>query len=196
MGFSRQEYWSGLHFLLQGLLPTQRLNPHLLHWQVDSLPLSPAFCYHLLIIQIFRTKQSSLFLHFPGDGWEDSTCRMSSLLPGTSLQWMRSSFTGEVLPRCKFQPHPRQKVNVSLPLLPHLVKWDQTIVSPLSGHPEGETGWHICKTLRLLTGTSEHCGRPSLFSLHMSCWFYFPQCSDSLGAWAFTWKMGILTYLP
>ena len=30
MGFSRQEYWSGLHFLLQGIFPTQGLNPCLL----------------------------------------------------------------------------------------------------------------------------------------------------------------------
>ena len=29
----------GCHFLLQGIFPTQGLNPHLLHWQVDSLPL-------------------------------------------------------------------------------------------------------------------------------------------------------------
>ena len=28
------------HFLLREILPTQRLNPHLLHWQVGSLPLS------------------------------------------------------------------------------------------------------------------------------------------------------------
>ena len=26
-------------FLLQGIFPTQGLNPHLLHWQADSLPL-------------------------------------------------------------------------------------------------------------------------------------------------------------
>ena len=26
MEFSRQEYWSGLHFLLQGIFPTKRLN--------------------------------------------------------------------------------------------------------------------------------------------------------------------------
>ena len=42
MEFSRQEYWSGLPFL-QGIFPTQGLNPHLLcllQWQVDSLPLS------------------------------------------------------------------------------------------------------------------------------------------------------------
>ena len=31
----------GPHFLLQGIFPTQGLNPHLLHWQADSLPLSP-----------------------------------------------------------------------------------------------------------------------------------------------------------
>ena len=39
MGFSRQEYWSGLAFPSPGDLP----NPDrlcLLHWQVDSLPLS------------------------------------------------------------------------------------------------------------------------------------------------------------
>ena len=41
MGVSRQEYWSGLPFLLQEIFPTQGLNPRLLHWQVDSLPQSP-----------------------------------------------------------------------------------------------------------------------------------------------------------
>ena len=30
----------GYHFLLQGIFPTQALNLHLIHWQVDSLPLS------------------------------------------------------------------------------------------------------------------------------------------------------------
>ena len=28
----------GCHFLLQGIFPTQGLNLHLLHWQVDSSP--------------------------------------------------------------------------------------------------------------------------------------------------------------
>ena len=32
----------GCHFPLQGVLPTLGLNAHLLHWQVDCLPLSPA----------------------------------------------------------------------------------------------------------------------------------------------------------
>ena len=32
--------WAGCHFLLHGTFPTQVLNPCLLHWQADSLPLS------------------------------------------------------------------------------------------------------------------------------------------------------------
>ena len=42
MEFSRQEYWSELHFLLQELFLTLGSNPSLLcllHWQADSLPL-------------------------------------------------------------------------------------------------------------------------------------------------------------
>ena len=38
--FSRQEYWSGQCSLLQGIFPIQGTNPHPLHWQVDSSPLS------------------------------------------------------------------------------------------------------------------------------------------------------------
>ena len=47
-GISRQEYWSRFHSFLQGIF--QGLNPHLLHWQVNSLSLAPpgkpanAFC--------------------------------------------------------------------------------------------------------------------------------------------------------
>ena len=40
MEFSRQEYWSGCHFLLQGIFPFRGLNLHLLrllHWQAGSL---------------------------------------------------------------------------------------------------------------------------------------------------------------
>ena len=39
MGFPRQEYWSGLPFPSPGIISTQGLNPHLLNWQVGSLPL-------------------------------------------------------------------------------------------------------------------------------------------------------------
>ena len=40
IGFPRQENWSGLPFLLQRTFPSQGSNPHLLHWQANSLPLS------------------------------------------------------------------------------------------------------------------------------------------------------------
>ena len=44
MGFSRQEHWSGCHFLLQGIFPTQGSNSsllHLLYWQTGALPAEP-----------------------------------------------------------------------------------------------------------------------------------------------------------
>ena len=42
LGFSRQEYWSGCHALLQRIFLAQGWNPplSLLHWQVGSLPLA------------------------------------------------------------------------------------------------------------------------------------------------------------
>ena len=40
MGFPRQENWSGLPFPSPEDLPDQGLNPCLLHWQADALPLS------------------------------------------------------------------------------------------------------------------------------------------------------------
>ena len=48
IGFSRQEYGSGLSFPSPGIFPTQGSNLSLLHWQVDSLPLSHREAwYHL-----------------------------------------------------------------------------------------------------------------------------------------------------
>ena len=41
MGLPRQEYWSGLPFPSPGDPPDPRLNPGLLHWQVNSLPTEP-----------------------------------------------------------------------------------------------------------------------------------------------------------
>ena len=70
MGFSRQGCWSGLHFLLQGIFPTQGSNQHLsclLHWQAGSLPLAPSgkplcllflslflLCRHELLVSVFK----------------------------------------------------------------------------------------------------------------------------------------------
>ena len=47
MEFSRQECWSRLPFLLQEIFPDQGSKLHLLHWQVDSLPLSQPGKPHL-----------------------------------------------------------------------------------------------------------------------------------------------------
>ena len=41
LGFSRQEYWSGLPFPPLGIYLTQGSNLSVLHWQADSLPQSP-----------------------------------------------------------------------------------------------------------------------------------------------------------
>ena len=63
MGFSREEYWSGCHFLLQGIFTTQGSNLRLLcllHWQTGSLPLmlpgKP--------VEMYYFKKFSLLLHF------------------------------------------------------------------------------------------------------------------------------------
>ena len=40
MGFSRQEDWSGLPFPPPGESSNTGIDPHLLHWQAESLPLS------------------------------------------------------------------------------------------------------------------------------------------------------------
>ena len=41
MGFSRQEYWSGLPFTSSGDLPDPGIEPRSLAWWTDSLPSEP-----------------------------------------------------------------------------------------------------------------------------------------------------------
>ena len=56
MGFSRQEYWVGCHVLLQGIFPTQELNPGLLHCRQILYQLSyEGSPYSSLNDNIFRT---------------------------------------------------------------------------------------------------------------------------------------------
>ena len=63
MEFSRQEYWSGCHFLLQGIIWSQGLNPSLLHWQVDFLPLSHLGSTHMCLLG-FKKFFLSLVFYF------------------------------------------------------------------------------------------------------------------------------------
>ena len=71
----------GIHFLLQGIFLTQGLSPHLLHWQVDSLPLS----------YLGSSKKAYLRLKFAtstqlpcGSAGKESTCNAGDLglIPG------------------------------------------------------------------------------------------------------------------
>ena len=48
MGFPRQEYWVGCHFLLQGIFPTPGSSPHLPQGQVHSSPLSHMGSLHFI----------------------------------------------------------------------------------------------------------------------------------------------------
>ena len=78
----------GYHFLLQGIFPTQRLKPHLPHWQMDSLPqnliLSPECS--LMILKLFRSKfqkekynlesRKQLSLERVNNGWRHPKLRL------------------------------------------------------------------------------------------------------------------------
>ena len=67
MGFSRQEYWSGLSWPSPGDLPNPGIEPVslMLHWQTGSLPLAPPgkpllVGWHILIpprARSFQTKE-------------------------------------------------------------------------------------------------------------------------------------------
>ena len=59
MEFSRQEYGSGCHPFLQVIFPIQGSNPHLLHWQGDSLPLSHQGSLHNTILLSNKNEQAT-----------------------------------------------------------------------------------------------------------------------------------------
>ena len=78
MGFPRKEQWGGFHFLLQGIFPTQESIPHLLHWQMDSLPLS-----HL--------GSPFLYIRF----WQSTFC-VDQKAGETSLRFISHSHSGTI----------------------------------------------------------------------------------------------------
>ena len=90
MGFSSQEYRVGYHFLLQGISLTQGSNSclwYLLHWQVDSLPLSHLRSSQSLLIKYLgRNICMSLISHGKGrhmhgkDQWKPPEGRVLRLL--------------------------------------------------------------------------------------------------------------------
>ena len=80
MGFSRQEYWSGMPFPPPGDLPDPGSNLHLLHWQADSLSLSPlgspyinthTYTWASLIAQSVKNRPAMQETWVGFLGWED-----------------------------------------------------------------------------------------------------------------------------
>ena len=62
IGFSRQEYWSGVPFPLPEDLPDPGIKPEslcLLHWQVDSLPKAPPGKPKKTVLRIHKYKAGS-----------------------------------------------------------------------------------------------------------------------------------------
>ena len=109
MGFSRHEYWSGLHALLQGIFPTQGSNPHLLWllpWQVRSLPLVPP--WKLGSSLVFNVS-NGFFFPFIFISWKLITLQYCSVFCHT-LTWISHGFT------CI--PHPYPPSHLPLHLIP------------------------------------------------------------------------------
>ena len=66
MDFPGKNTGVGCHFLLQGVFPTQGSNPHLLcllHWQVDSLPLSHLGIPISEVNDTFKSEVNDTFIH-------------------------------------------------------------------------------------------------------------------------------------
>ena len=65
MEFPSKKTGVGWHFLFQGIFPTQGLNPGLLHWQVDSLPLSHQGSPMLFILCVWQSLSHVRFFETP-----------------------------------------------------------------------------------------------------------------------------------
>ena len=76
MGFPRQECWSGLHSLLQGIFLTQGLNPGLLHCRQIlyhlSLQENPFIAEHYSTVGIYL----NLFAFLLMDSWGVNSLRV------------------------------------------------------------------------------------------------------------------------
>ena len=101
MGFSRQEYWSGLLFSPPGDLPSQGVEPsllHLLYWQVDSSPL--------------RATLGDVKLHFLDEPWAvdgRSAVHQYSLDLVDNLQCFSSRDFSLSVEEEAARPHPKEK---------------------------------------------------------------------------------------
>ena len=122
----------GCHFLLQGILPTWGLNQrllHLLHWQVNSLPLhhlgSPVYkWYHMAFVFLFLTSLQLAILNLkflPDDLhslltlWGQlfpNSRNWLSLLPGM-LPWQPQSISQNPTAECLSSGRTSQKFSIT-----------------------------------------------------------------------------------
>ena len=100
-GISRQEHWSGVPLPIQGIFPTQGLNPcllHLLHWQVASLPLVPPgkpVCLNCLVTAVVSDSGWPMDYSLPGSSvrgiprqeyWSGLPCPPPGDLPNLGIE--------------------------------------------------------------------------------------------------------------
>ena len=95
MGFLRQEYWTGLPSLLQGIFLTQVSSSRLVHCRLFHLPTEPPEKPHCLEEVVYKDLNPGI----AGKGWLTHPVSQSSPTRGSRLQKM-----GLVVPaRCKEQ---------------------------------------------------------------------------------------------
>ena len=67
MGFPGKNAGVGCHFLLQGIFPTQGWNLSLLHWPVDTVPLShlgsPRLAEYCIYTGVLSTSEHMMMIH-------------------------------------------------------------------------------------------------------------------------------------
>ena len=115
LGFSRQEYWSGLPCPPPRYLPNQGIEPVipyvscLLHWHVGSLPLAPPEKPNAnnLLGCCLSVTQSCLTLCNPMDcSSPDSSVR--EIFQARILEWVAISFS-----RASFQPRDQTRASTA-----------------------------------------------------------------------------------
>ena len=131
MGFSRQEYWSGLPFSPPGDLPNPGIEPaslasQLLHWQADSLPLVPPGKLNLQVesdANVISTLRASLVAQTVKDppamretwvqslGWKDPLEK--GTLP-TPVFWSEE-FHGLYSPWCHKESDTTERLSLTTP---------------------------------------------------------------------------------
>ena len=101
----------GCHFLLQGIFPTQGLNPHLLHRQVDSLPLSHPGSPEMIVVggrveswmaKWWKPRRVDGFWAEKSRYWNSKNLTTSQ---GTDIHLGTWDVAEGVLESCKEEPH-------------------------------------------------------------------------------------------